>query len=616
VASYRSGPALIEMVNVVFGSAATLAELYPGPASATWNREWRPHESAVPERRGQAALLHGEDERERWTITRELLLELDPVAHGLSCAVLVKQNDTGAALADFLRQAGIPAIAEADLHIATDNPLGAGLLALLQAVAHPGDTFAQTHLRMTPLGDVAAAVGLATPEALTRHVLGQVHGFGFERTMEDWVRRLEPVLAPDDAFSRQRAREFVAAAGLFDATGGRDLDEFIAFMQRHTARPPESASVVRVMTIHKSKGLGFDVVIVPDLQGNRIDERREGLAVRKTADRTVEWVLDLPTRMFCEQDEVLAAYLRAAEADACYEKLSLLYVALTRAKRAMYVVTEPAGTSKSRNFPRLLADTLGDDAKEIVVGRRTFRGPWSSGDADWIAQLPLVDLAGRPASAPPVTLLTTEAATARRVARRASAERHGRVPAPALFAFEAVNAAAFGTELHAQLAQVEWATAADVPGWLQRWRKTAVTPAVAEAAARCLAAPAFAEVWRRPAGRAEVWRERAFEVVLEEVWLTGVFDRVVVERDGEWRARRATVFDFKTDRVDEPDELVAAANRYREQLETYRRVAAVLTGLPPGDVQWVLVFTHPGKLVPLHTLAAPAGKPRASSSAS
>jgi len=59
------------------------------------------------------------------------------------------------------------------------------------------------------------------------------------------------------------------------------------------------------MTIHKSKGLGFDLVLLPDLEGTRLDYRRDGLAVQKSADRTLEWVLDVPGKLFHMQDEVL-----------------------------------------------------------------------------------------------------------------------------------------------------------------------------------------------------------------------------------------------------------------------------------------------------------------------
>ena len=97
-------------------------------------------------------------------------------------------------------------------------------------------------------GALLAEEGLAEPAALTRRVLGQIHAEGFERTMDAWLRRLEPRLAADDAFSRERGRQFTAAAGRFDATGRREVAEFIAFMERHTMRDTDTAAVLRVMT--------------------------------------------------------------------------------------------------------------------------------------------------------------------------------------------------------------------------------------------------------------------------------------------------------------------------------------------------------------------------------
>jgi ATP-dependent helicase/nuclease subunit A len=94
-----------------------------------------------------------------------------------------------------------------------------------------------------------------------------------------------------------------------------------------------------------------------------------------------------------------------------------------------------------------------------------------------------------------------------------------------------------------------------------------------------------------------VWRERAFEVVLDEAWITGIFDRVVVERDAAGRARAATVFDFKTDALDGAADaaLAHAAARHAAQLGLYRRAAARLAGLPAEAVRAEVVFTGPGR---------------------
>jgi len=589
VRSWRSGPAVIELVNTVFSRGEVLAEFFPGEAAATWNREWRAHESAVTDRTGQAAWLYAADEAERWARTLELIREIKPLERGLSCAVLVPKNSTAAALADFLRrEGGLPAVAESDLRVCVDNPVGGALLALLQAAAHPGDTLAWEHLRMSPLGALLAEENLATPERLTAQVLDQIHTGGFERTVEAWGRKLEAKLAPADAFSRARVRQFAAAAESFDETGSRDVAEFVQFIERYTLREVESAAVIRVMTIHKSKGLGFDVVVLPDLAGSRLDSRREGLAVRKRADRSIEWVLELPPRLFWEQDAVLAAQVNTEEAEACYEALALLYVAMTRAKRAMYLITTPAGDSTSRNYPRLLAETLGEENRTVRVGALLRAGAWVAGDSDWHTKLE----AAQPRETSdflPGLDSTTAARALRRLARRPSGEKAGRLGAAQLFKIEGETGTDFGTTVHELFARVEWSDEENIKRWATEW---AALGRAGEEALACLRAPALRDIFARPPGMAEVWRERAFEMVCDDAWTTGVFDRVVVERDDHARVRRVRVLDFKTDRAgQDAREIERVVARYRGQLELYRRAASVLTGARMDQIDCELVLT-------------------------
>ncbi|MBA4138040.1 MAG: DNA helicase UvrD [Opitutus sp.] len=587
--SWRSGPAIIELVNAVFGNAAVLAELFPGRATTEWKMQWRAHTTAFADRPGQAALLHADDAEARRKLTLDLLRELRPLERGLTCAVLVQRNSEATELADFFRrEGGLPAVAESDLGVCTDNPAGAALLALFHAAAHPGDTLAWEHVQMTPLARVLQDAGIESRELLAWRVLGQVHADGFERTAEFWLARLEPHLGPTNQFARERARQFAAAAALFDANGSREVDEFVAFMDRHTVREPESAAVVRVMTIHKSKGLGFDVVIVPELQGNRIDEPRGGLAVQTNEAHEVEWVLELPTALFARHDAVLGAHLAQAEQEACYESLSLLYVALTRAKRALFVITEPAGETTSRNFPKLLAATLGEESRPVRVGSLQVTGAWSAGDPDW----------HRSMVAPPVSVAAAElpvisaVPVPRRLARRPSGERRPGVDATRLFTLAENVRVEFGAAVHRLLAQIEWCGSAEVAARADAWRAAGETEEVIAHVLDVVRAPALAELWRQPAALPEVWRERAFEIVWDGAWVSGVFDRVHVARDAGGRATAATVWDFKTDAVGEdPAALARAAQRHAGQLNLYRHVVARLTGLSGGAVRAELVFT-------------------------
>jgi ATP-dependent exoDNAse (exonuclease V) beta subunit len=597
VESRRSGPPIIAMVNRVFGAKAALADLFPGEASDAWSREWLDHRSALPQLGGHAALLHAEDEGQRFALALRLLDEIRPLERGLTCALLVQKNETATQLADYLRsEGGLPAVAESDLHVCIDNPLGAALLALVKAAAYPDDSLAHGHLAMTPLAPLLRKEGLGDPEALTRRVLGQIHGEGFEPTLNGWLQRLEPQLAADDRFNRERARQLTAAAALFDATGSRDVGEFIQFTERHTVREADTAAVIQVMTIHKSKGLGFDLVLLPDLEGTKLDALREGkLAVRRAADRSIEWVLDLPGKLFAERDPTLAAHIRAAEATECYEKLSLLYVAMTRAKRAMYLITKPPGKSTSRNFPRLLAETLGESNEPIRVGKMSASGSFAAGDPDWHGSISAPHPAPATAEAKPERLEVAASRRARRLPpRRPSAEKIGSVDAVGLFSLEGRAGADFGAAVHALFAEVEWAEGPGREELAATWQtREGGSAPVAEATA-CLLASSLAEIWAKPKGarRTEVWRERPFEMVLEGAWVTGVFDRVIVESDAAGHPVRAMVIDFKTDRFTDAKVDEAAITRYAPQLNLYRHAVAVLTGLPISAIACELVLTR------------------------
>ncbi len=594
VQSWRSGPAVIDTVNRVFGAAAVFSEHFPGPASAAWNREWREHVSARPALGGHVAWLHAADRQAGFAVTRDLIERIAPLERGLTCAVLVRRNATATELADFLRrEAGIPAVAESDLHVCTDNPLGRVLLALAKAAAHPGDSLARELLLMTPLAGLLAEDALETPEALTRRVLGDIHAEGFERWAAHWLRRIEPHLDRDDRFSRDRGRQWLEAAALFDATGSRDVAEFIRFMESHAVRENEAGGAVRVMTIHKSKGLGFDVVILPDLEGNRLDTRRDGLAVKKSADREVEWVYDLPKKAWAECDPVLSACMTAAEADACYEAFSLLYVAMTRAKRGLYLVSKPAGRSVSRNFVRILADTLGEEPVDLSIGGKLFAGSFESGDPGWYEEIQ----AGATA-APPEPIRTVEAGGGQRrlEAHRASSGKDGEWGGATLFDLEGGRSAEFGTLLHLLFAEISSVPDESPQKWAERWRERGEPALAVREAVACLESRDLAEVWRGGAS-VEVWRERAFEIVLDDRWVSGVVDRVALERDAEGRPCRATVFDFKTDAVADDEGLRRATERHRLQMDLYRRVVARLTGLAGTDVRAALVYTVPRSLV-------------------
>ncbi|WP_221030629.1 UvrD-helicase domain-containing protein [Actomonas aquatica] len=592
--SWRSGPSVIAMVNAVFGDEAALAAVLPEATVARWGREWRAHDSARPGLGGWAELREAADEAERFAETLRILREVGAAERGLTVAVLVQKNDTGARLAEYLRAEGsLAAVAESDLHVAFDNPLTSALLALVRAAAHPWDRFARGQVELTPVGAVLADLGWRDGERWVLRVLGEIEELGFGGALAAWVARLEPKLAADDAFSRLRARQVVDAARRFDENGGGSVAAFWQWMESFTLRETESPGVVRVMTVHKAKGLGFDMVIVPDLQGQSVDRRRQGLAVHRDVAGDVDWVMDLPAKLMVDNDEALSALAEEDAAESAYEALCRLYVALTRAKRALYVLVEPTGRSRSRNLPKLLQGALGDT--------------WSDGDALWWQAIAEVDdVAGAGQGGDEPECLPVQRRRRRLLARTPSGDRGAALAGKVWFSRRAGDRAERGTAVHALLATIEWLNegATGLAEWSEAQRAVGHDGEALAWLEHCLAAPELMVALAPPVmqeGEAtvELWRERAFEVALADVWLSGSFDRVTVWRDAAGNACRAVVDDFKTDRVDAGAVLEERAQRYREQLERYRRVVGRLTGLPMSAVGARLVFLEPGRVISL-----------------
>jgi ATP-dependent helicase/nuclease subunit A len=305
----------------------------------------------------------------------------------------------------------------------------------------------------------------------------------------------------------------------------------------------------------------------------------------------VEWVLDLPPKLFHEQDDVLAAHVAEAEADAAYEKLCLFYVATTRAKRAMYLITKPVKeTSTSANFPRLLTETLGTGGSmdRVQVGEWACDAAFTEGDAKWFEAISCVaETVAAIDEVQGIAAVAQVTAVVRHPASTPSGTKEGVVTGAALFGAASAGAASFGTAIHKAFAAVEWGGASSAV--LATWKAAGLSDSVVAEARACMESSGLAGVFAREPG-AEVWRERMFEIVLDGAWITGVFDRAVLTHDAGGRVIAATVYDFKTDRVMPGGEAGVAA-RYAGQMAVYRRAAARLTGLSEARVKCVLVLT-------------------------
>lgn len=604
--SFRSAQPVLDAVNAVFGSTEVIESMLPPGCLKGF--AFQRHTAAQKHLTGHAALLSpakldGTEENNITAVLTALLQELEPLKRGLSCAVLVRSNSEATQMAEALRErTGMEVVCESDQHPCTDNAVTLALLSLLQLAAHPGDGQALEHLRMTPLWPLLQREGrgwryhIATVQ---RRVIEE----GFAAFAEEWLEMLGGLGISLDEFHVRRLAQFADISAEFDASGSRDIDDFLRQARDCPLRVRGSPQAIQVMTIHASKGLEFDIVMLPKLDGDAMDKlRREELLVSRDA-MGVRWVLQTPLRVFADFDPVLQAELEEARRRGAFESLCRLYVAMTRAKRALYLVVEPRKKSATAvKESALLREALGGGGAESPSP--VYEVEWQTGDPAWHVK----EKRG-PASVPPAVIFEEPLGEVLRrtqpMARRRtpSGEESFRVKGSVLFSAGREPGRRLGTCVHELFAEIEWLLPWEEvqARWLERGlvsRQDLAEGAEGVEAEACvmvrrvLESDAGREIFVSKAAETEVWRERPFDLVMDGEWVSGVFDRVMIRRDGDGRAVSAWIVDFKTDEVPDEAALKAKCEGYAPQIRLYRTALSKLTGLAPKKIRAALIFTR------------------------
>ena len=601
--SFRSAPAVLEAVNAVFENKAGIEAVLPG---CTAGFAFEPHAAAEKNQQlsGYAALLSvPAEDGVRFPSTTPavaaLLNEIRPLERGLTCAVLVRGNKNANAIAEELRAAtGMEIVCESQLYPATDNAVTLALLSLLQLAAHPGDLLALGHLKMTPLWSQIEVAGQGWP--LTCHQVREaVFERGFVGFTEVWTRQLRILLPEMDVFHELRLRQFGEMAAEFDAGGSRDIDSFLQHARDTPMQVRGAANAVQVMTVHKAKGLEFDVVILPDLNGDAMDRVRPRSLIVNRDPAGISWVLQEPPRIFAPLHAALNEELETSKQWSGFESLCRLYVAMTRARHGLYLIAEPPPKSpepamtEAQFLRRMLGVADEDEAHP------SYLIEWQTGDAQWFAkstcaapQSPKLAVAARPLG----ELLREFQPLAKRVTP--SGEEDFQVKGSMLFSAGREPGRRLGNLVHELLAHVEWwDSTSDMAALEARWQASGLLRgeeiemtalAMVRGVLNSTAAPV---AFSKHAADAQAWRERPFDLIHEGSWISGIFDRVVVQRDS------VRLIDFKTDEVPNEAALAEKVAGYRPQILLYRQALARLTGLKLEKIECSLLFTRSCRLV-------------------
>ena len=304
-----------------------------------------------------------------------------------SIAILVRSRSQLKTIVGLLRQKQIP-FAGIDIDLLAQLPHLRDVWSLTQAYLMPANRLAWLALLRSPwagisLADlfVIAGHGKSIYESLAEsqtipelslegrirgRYIYQVFQVAFaqrqQHALQDSITQILQALHIDAILNRSEQEDLEQFWTLLNQFTVNEQIVDYALFQAQLNRLYSQKSVqaqLHIMTIHRSKGLEFDCVILPGL-GNQPRQSDPGLMRWLKLPREQDDALFLisPIKAVAEQECRVYNYLGRLDAQkAYYESQRLLYVAVTRSKYRLYLLDNHR-TVRSKSFRHMLATEL------------------------------------------------------------------------------------------------------------------------------------------------------------------------------------------------------------------------------------------------------------------
>ncbi|MCX8161099.1 MAG: UvrD-helicase domain-containing protein [Candidatus Saccharicenans sp.] len=337
--------------------------------------------------------LDSPEKTEVQNLVRELL---DRGYRHSDLAILAYENETVKEVAAWLNEKGIPFIPYSALDIRS-RPIIREILSFLQFLDYPLDDLNLSAFLFGQLfQDRLRADGLSPQAEILREFIlenrqkkqgplysslrenfSRVWNSYFEdffRTtgylpLYDLVTQVYGVFKPLDLFPAEAGSliKLLEVIKNFEGQGKSNLRDFIKFSAEATEDKnvwtidvPENLEAVKIMTIHKAKGLGFPVVIL--LLYGEPWKGEDFYLMEFPKDIFPDWdgyqpvqVLKLNSRTADSSPHLKKIYEDYRQRDKV-NKLNTLYVALTRAREELYVI----GVKEKEEYPFPLLEAILD----------------------------------------------------------------------------------------------------------------------------------------------------------------------------------------------------------------------------------------------------------------
>ncbi|MDX1364513.1 UvrD-helicase domain-containing protein [Arenibacter latericius] len=272
--------------------------------------------------------------------------------------ILTRKKKEGILLADFLMQHNIPIISSETL-LLNSNPKVRFLIDLLRYSLQPTDlevSFNIISFLFSGKENLHQYIHAHLQEVAT--LLAEQYGFNIETLkqssvydgLENAIRKFD-LAETSDAYITY----LLDVVQEVEQKEGANSQVFLAHWEKKKSSlsitAPENVDAVQIMTIHKSKGLEFPIVIYPFANTNIYEEINPKLWIPVPEESFNGF-----TELLINKNQEVITYGEMAESIYNEEQhkleldaFNLLYVALTRAEKALYIISKKDLTQKGEH---------------------------------------------------------------------------------------------------------------------------------------------------------------------------------------------------------------------------------------------------------------------------
>lgn len=602
--SYRSSRAIIETVNLVFDNLHKIEELNHDIINL-WRKNWKIHET-VKEEEGYCVVYEFDkkkslDENEESLPLKDLvniLNEINPLEKGLSVGILVLRNDDADKIEEYLALKAIPCAKEGNFSLIS-SPAVRLLLSLFKIIHHPEDTIALGMIELSALSEyLPGENGKLNLETTMKTLLEEFYLLGFAGFTMKWANIIKgKILQHNSKLHELRLDQMIYAAELY-RTNRPDIVSFIKYIENYRIPAKAEDKCVQIITVYKAKGLEYDMVILPKLSvkdGILNAQIHNGIQLLKNESNDQEIAVLLPPRDIAVTDTLMEEKIKKIDIKYCYEQLCVLYVALTRAKKAIYVFSEPEikDTKTIHLFSIINRLLSGKTAIEHSSTIDTLPIIYKYGNAKWYTNVNNKKAEDRKE----VVLKTKNIRLARPAAEKQSISPSEKTKfIISDFLSDRKNRILdIGLCIHEIFEHIGWLDKnMDIDSFIDKvnFSRLFDEEVIKKSKLKIKEVLKNTEIKKllsKPSETAELWREKEFSLFIDGIWERGRFDRVIIEKNSNGNILRARIIDYKY------EELIGSEiikEKYSAQLCSYRNALSCILKIPLKNIEAKLLLVN------------------------